>query len=99
MKLHYDPATDMLHISFGERSEVEGFDLCDGIVVHLDAEGDVAALEVERASERVSLEELEDVAQGRLPVGKTDLRELLLAPEPRTESLTPPRDRERSKGR
>ena len=25
MKLHYDPATDMLHISFGERLEVEGF--------------------------------------------------------------------------
>lgn len=96
MKLHYDPATDMLHISFGERSEVEGFDLCDGIVVHLDAEGDVAALEVEHASQRVGLEGLEALVRHDGPMDAPDLKVLLLAPEPRTEALTLARTRSRS---
>ena len=70
MKLQYDPATDMLHISFGDRAEVEGFDLCEGIAVHLDAEVSVAALEIENASERVNLEELEAIARpAPTPVG------------------------------
>ena len=54
MKLSYDPTTDMLHISFGQRVEVEGFDLCDGVVVHLDAEENVAGIEIETLQSRLT---------------------------------------------
>ncbi len=91
MKLSYDPTTDMLRISFGERLEVEGFDLCDGIVVHLDAEGEVAGLEIERASERVDLEYLQAIAGDSGALAKPVLKDALLAPEPRTERLVPAR--------
>ncbi len=63
MKLRYDRDTDMLHISFGNRPEVEGFDLCDGVVVHLDEEENVAGIEVENASEQVDLEKLQAVVE------------------------------------
>ncbi|MCY3602678.1 MAG: DUF2283 domain-containing protein [Chloroflexi bacterium] len=63
MKLRYDRDTDMLHISFGQRVEVEGFDLCDGVVVHLDAEENVAGIEIENASEQVDLEKLQAVVE------------------------------------
>ena len=96
MKLSYDPTTDMLRISFGERLEVEGFHLCDGIVVHLDAEEEVAALEVEHASQRVGLEGLEALVRHDGPMDAPDLKVLLLAPEPRTEALTLARTRSRS---
>ena len=68
MKLRYDRETDMLHISFGQRVEVEGFDLCDGVVVHLDVEENVAGIEIENASEQVDLERLQAVVerQGQL---------------------------------
>ena len=65
MKLRYDRTTDMLHISFGERVEVEGFDLLDGVVIHLDAEENVAGIEIENASKRVDLQELHAVAKGQ----------------------------------
>ena len=54
MKLSYDPTTDMLHISFGQRVEVEGFDLCDGVGVHLDAEENVAGIEIETLQSRLT---------------------------------------------
>ncbi len=81
MKLTYDPDTDMLHISFGERVEVEGFDLSDGVVVHLDGAENVAAIEIENASERVDLEELQAVARAQEQSVKPSLKDLLLAPE------------------
>ena len=91
MKLRYDRKTDMLHISFGNGVEVEGFDLCEGVVVHLDAEEHVAGIEIENASARVDLEELQAVAKGQEHTGSLNRKDVLLAPEPRTESLTPPR--------
>ena len=91
MKLRYDHDTDMLHISFGEREEVEAFDLCDGVVVHLDGAENVAGIEIENASERVDLEELQAVARAQEQSVKPSLKDLLLAPEGRTEFLTPPR--------
>ena len=91
MKLTYDPTADMLHISFGERVEVEGFDLCDGVVVHLDAAEDVAAIEIKNASEKVDLDGLRAVANQQDSRSSANLKDLLLAPKPRAESLTPPR--------
>ena len=55
----------MLHISFGQLVEVEGFDLCDGVVIHLDAEENVAGIEIENASEQANLEELKAIAKSR----------------------------------
>ena len=74
MKLSYDPTTDMLRISFGERLEVEGFHLCDGIVVHLDAEEEVAGLG-DRAGVRA----------GRLGISSGDCRGLWGFGETRSE--------------
>ncbi len=90
MKLTYDPTADMLHISFGARVEVESFPLCDGVLVRLDPTSDVAAIQIEGASERVDIQELQAAVRGR-ERSRPGLKDLLLAPEPRWEPLTPPR--------
>ena len=82
MKLRYDRKTDMLHISFGKGAEVEGFDLWEGVVVHLDADEGVAGIEIENASARVDLEELEAVARGKGRSARPNRKDVLLAPEP-----------------
>ncbi len=91
MKLRYDRDTDMLHISFGERLEVEGFDLCDGVVVHLDGAENVAAIEIENASKRVDLDGLRTVANQQESEASSSLKDRLLASEGRSESLSRPR--------
>ena len=91
MKLRYDRDTDMLHISFGEHLEVEGFDLCDGVVVHLDGAENVAAIEIENASKRVDLDGLRTVANQQESEVSSRLKDRLLASEGRSESLSRPR--------
>lgn len=44
MRLSHDAEPDMLYIEFGERPSLESFELCDGIVVDLDADEHVVGI-------------------------------------------------------
>ena len=58
MKVSHDPETDMVYIEFEDRPSLESFELCDGIVVDLDADEHVVGIEIEWASKKFDIEEL-----------------------------------------
>ena len=63
MKLSHDAETDMLYIDFEDRPSLESFELCDGIVVDLDADEHVVGIEIEDASRKVDIERLRAVLE------------------------------------
>ena len=58
MRLGYDPETDSAYIKFEPQPSTESFELCDGIVVDLDADEHVVGIEIEWASKKFDVEEL-----------------------------------------
>ena len=58
MKLSHDPETDMVYIEFEDRPSLESFELCDGIVIDLDADEHVVGIEIEDASRKFDIEQL-----------------------------------------
>ena len=58
MKLSHDPETDMVYIAFEDRPSLESFELCDGIVIDLDAGEHVVGIEIEDASRKFDVEQL-----------------------------------------
>ncbi len=63
MKVSHDSETDMLYIEFEERPSLESFELCDGIVVDLDADEHVVGIEIEWASKKLDIERLRAVLE------------------------------------
>ena len=63
MKVSHDPETDMLYIEFEDRPSLESFELCDGIVVDLDADEHVVGIEIEWASQKLDVERLRAVLE------------------------------------
>ena len=61
MKVSHDAETDMLYIEFEDRPSLESFELCDGIVVDLDADEHVVGIEIEWASQKLDIERLRAV--------------------------------------
>ena len=55
MKVSHDPDTDMALIKFEPHPAIEGFDLCEGVVAHVDGADRLVSLEVDHASERLDL--------------------------------------------
>ena len=68
MKLHYYPETDSLYIELKEAPGAEAREVAPGLVVDLDAKGDVVGFDIDGASRRFDLSKLETVA---LPVTPT----------------------------
>jgi len=68
MKLHYYPETDSLYIELKETPGVETREVVDGLNVDIDAGGEVVGLDLDHASHRFDLSQLETVA---LPIHKT----------------------------
>ena len=58
MRLGYDPETDSAYIKFEPQPSTESFELCDGIVIDLDADEHVVGIEIEWASKKVDIERL-----------------------------------------
>ena len=58
MKLRYDPATDAGYITFERGPSTESFELCDGIVIDLDADDQVVGIELEDISRKFDIEEM-----------------------------------------
>src|SRR6266446_4344324 len=68
MKLHYYADTDSLYIELKETPGTETREVAAGLVVDLDAKGDVVGFDIDGASRRFDLSTLETVA---LPVKST----------------------------
>ena len=68
MKLHYYPETDSLYIELRPEPGAETREVVEGLVIDLNARGEVVGFDIDRASEQLDLTTLETVA---LPLRKT----------------------------
>jgi uncharacterized protein YuzE len=62
MKLHYDPETDSLYIELKSAPGTEAREIVEGLVVDLDANGDVVGFDIDHASRKFDLSKVETVA-------------------------------------
>ncbi|MFO1038936.1 MAG: DUF2283 domain-containing protein [Geminicoccaceae bacterium] len=68
MKLHYYPETDSLYIELKPGPGTETREVAEGLVVDLNAAGEVVGFDIDHASTQLDLTTLETVA---LPVRST----------------------------
>ena len=64
MRVGYDADTDTMYLDIEPRPSTESFELCDGIVIDLDADRRVVGIEVERASRKLDVEGLRAAIEG-----------------------------------
>jgi uncharacterized protein YuzE len=62
MKLHYYPETDSLYIELKEVPRTQTREIVEGLVVDLDANGDVVGFDIDHASHKLDLSKVETVA-------------------------------------
>ena len=62
MKLHYYPETDSLYIELSDAPGAETREIVDGLVVDLDANGNVVGFDIDNASTKLDLSRVETVA-------------------------------------
>lgn len=62
MKLHYYPETDSLYIELKSVPGAETREIAEGLVVDLDAEGNVVGFDIDNASAKLDLSRVETVA-------------------------------------
>ena len=66
MKLHYYPDTDSLYIEIKANAGVEAREIVEGLVVDLDASGNVVGFDIDHASRKLDLSKIETVALPRI---------------------------------
>jgi uncharacterized protein YuzE len=62
MKLHYYPETDSLYIEFSGAPGAETREVSEGVLVDLDAKGNIVGFDIDRASQKLDLSKIETVA-------------------------------------
>ena len=62
MKLHYYPETDSLYIELTSAPGAETREVAEGLVVDLDAYGNVVGFDIDHASEKLDLSKVETIA-------------------------------------
>ena len=62
MKLHYYPETDSLYIELKSTPGAEAREIVAGLVVDLDANGEVVGFDIDHASRRLDLSKVETIA-------------------------------------
>jgi uncharacterized protein YuzE len=62
MKLHYYPETDSLYIELKDVPGVETREIVEGLIVDLDANGDVVGFDIDGASGKLDLSKIETIA-------------------------------------
>jgi uncharacterized protein YuzE len=62
MKLHYYPDTDSLYIELTSAPGAEAREIVEGMVVDLDADGNVVGLDIDHASRKLDLSKVETIA-------------------------------------
>ena len=68
MKLRYYPETDGLYIELKPSPGAETREVVEGLIVDIDASGEVVGFDLDRASQRFDLSQLETIS---LPFQKT----------------------------
>jgi uncharacterized protein YuzE len=59
MKLHYYPETDSLYIDLSEKVGADSQEVAPGVVLDLDAEGNLVGIDIDHASKVANLSHLE----------------------------------------
>jgi len=59
MKFHYYPETDSLYIDFSEKVSADSREVAHGVVLDLDAEGNLVGIDIDHASKVANLSRLE----------------------------------------
>lgn len=59
VKFHYYPETDSLYIDLSDKTSADSREVAPGVVVDLDAQGNIVGLDIDRASKIVDLSRLE----------------------------------------
>jgi uncharacterized protein YuzE len=62
MKLHYYPETDSLYIELKSVPGIQAREIVTGLVVDLDANGDVVGFDIDHASRKLDLSKIETIA-------------------------------------
>jgi uncharacterized protein YuzE len=62
MKLHYYPETDSLYIELKSGPGAEAREIVAGLVVDLDANGEVVGFDIDHASRKLDLSKVETIA-------------------------------------
>jgi uncharacterized protein YuzE len=62
MKLHYYPETDSLYIELKSAPGIQAREIIEGLVVDLDANGDVVGFDIDGASRKFDLSKVETIA-------------------------------------
>lgn len=62
MKLHYYPETDSLYIELSNAPGAETREIVEGLVVDLDADGNVVGFDIDHASAKFDLSRIQTVA-------------------------------------
>ncbi|RAI43893.1 DUF2283 domain-containing protein [Rhodoplanes roseus] len=62
MKLHYYPETDSLYIELKDAPGAETREIVAGLVVDLDADGEVVGFDIDHASKKLDLSKVETIA-------------------------------------
>lgn len=55
MKLHYHPETDSLYIDLSAGTSTESLEVAEGVVIDLDAAGNIVGIDIDHASEKLDL--------------------------------------------
>ncbi|HTE76256.1 MAG TPA: DUF2283 domain-containing protein [Xanthobacteraceae bacterium] len=66
MKLHYYPETDSLYIELSEAPGSQAREIVEGLVVDLDADGNVVGFDIDHASRKLDLSKVETIALPRV---------------------------------
>jgi uncharacterized protein YuzE len=62
MKLHYYPETDSLYIELKSTPGAEAREIVEGLLVDLDANGEVVGFDIDHASRKLDLSKVETIA-------------------------------------
>ncbi len=62
MRLHYYPETDSLYIELTDAPGAQVREIVEGLVVDLDADGNVVGLDIDHASRKLDLSKVETIA-------------------------------------
>jgi len=59
MKLNYYPETDSFYIDLSERTSTDSREISEGVVLDYDAGGNLVGIDIDHASRKIRLTELE----------------------------------------
>ncbi|MDY7009533.1 MAG: DUF2283 domain-containing protein [Planctomycetota bacterium] len=62
MKIEYYPETDSLYIDLGESDSANSVEVADGVVIDLDKNGSIVGIDIDHASKKLNLSQIETVS-------------------------------------